>query len=89
MLRITFGSTPSSLASTELFRELARTPSTCIHVSFALPLRSPRAERPLATLSATLSAGVPSLKWLGFTQAGVSQLWSTHMPSGMYPTHNS
>lgn len=41
--------------------------------------------RPLATLSALLSATVPRNKWSGRTQIGLSQRWQTNIPPGMGP----
>lgn len=40
-------------------------------------------QRPFAMQSRTLSVCVPRKRWSGFTQAGLSHLWQTNIPSGI------
>ena len=43
----------------------------------------------LACMSLLLSAGVPRNRWDSRTQAGLSHLWQTSIPSGISPLSNS
>ena len=72
--------TPYLAAKPRFPSGLARISATCSAVSLALPCASPRrfTWRPLAILSALLSAREPRNRCAGLTQEGLSQRCRTH-----------
>ena len=62
--------------------------ATCSSDSFARPFRSFELIpflRPLRRMSAMLSECDPINRWLGLQHLGLSHLWHTHMPTGIFP----
>lgn len=88
------GCTPCSCASSRATApplRRRRISSTWLSVNFALVLSDPArfTARPLAFISAELSAGVPRNKCAGLQQRRLSHLWQTDIPSGISPNANS
>jgi hypothetical protein len=54
-------------------------------MSLTKPAFSFLAALPFSALSALFWETVPKNKWFGLTQAGLSQVWQTHSPSGIEP----